>query len=143
MEYFYHCNYTNNPTSCKIVGGVHIVLLILSLVKLLEISKETRRRAGGWDALAFFALAIVALNISGFGLLVAILLVVAASAIKRSAASKSSASKLMVWIILNAIGIALLFMIVLNAIGIALLFIEVFGGRGLLVKLLLIADTYV
>ena len=80
---------TDNLTGCKIIGGVQIaenaINLILTLLAVW----------GFWGTVA-----IILIVIFGLRLLCAIFLVVAAS--------KRSASMLMVWIILNCIGIAFL-----------------------------------
>ena len=80
---------TDNLTGCKIIGGVQIaenaINLILTLLAVW----------GFWGTVA-----IILIVIFGLRLLCAIFLVVAAS--------KRSAKMLMVWIILNCIGIAFL-----------------------------------
>ena len=115
---------TDNLTGCKIVGGVQIalnaILLIISLVGIIAANEIVSQHQGrspqsqGDASEALGALAIVVLVFYGLGILVAILLVV--GAVKRSA------SMLMVWIVLNAIGIALSF-------------IGLFGGGGIIQSL--------
>ena len=112
---------TDNLTGCKIVGGVQIalnaILLIISLVGISaanEIVSQHQDRRGGDASATLGAVAIVVLVVYGLGILVATLLVV--GAVNRSA------SMLMVWIVLNAIGIALSF-------------IGLFGGGGIIQSL--------
>ena len=96
---------TDNLTACKIIGGIEIVenaiMLLLSLIAVTGVAAASqqgqiqKKEAGFWGAGA-----IILIVIFGLRLLCAIFLVVAAS--------KRSAKMLMVWIILNCIGIAFL-----------------------------------
>ena len=95
---------TDNLTACKIIGGIEIVenaiMLLLSLIGIAATSQhpDIQKDAAATNLVA--AVGIVLIVIFGLRLLCAIFLVVAAS--------KRSARMLMVWIILNCIGIAFL-----------------------------------
>ena len=91
---------TDNLTACKIIGGVEIAVIIslLAVIGVAATSQQDqiqKKEAGFWGAVT-----IIFIVIFGLRLLSAIFLVVAAS--------KRSAKMLMVWIILNCIGIAFL-----------------------------------
>ena len=92
---------TDNLTGCKIIGGIQIalnaILLIFSVVALNVVLANSQQANTG--PIAFLAIFLTVPL--GLMLLCAILLVVAAN--------KRSATMLMVWIILNGIGIAFLF----------------------------------
>ena len=92
---------TDNLTGCKIIGGIQIalnaILLIFSVVFNVVLANHQQANTG---PIAFLAIFIAVLL--GLMLLCAIFLVVAAY--------KRSATMLMVWIILNGIGIAFLFL---------------------------------
>ena len=91
---------TDNLTGCKIIGGVQIALyaisLIISIVALIAINAEHSD-----DAYAIATLIVVVVILS-LAILCAIFLVVAAV--------MRNATMLMVWIIVNGIGIALSFL---------------------------------
>ena len=101
---FFCC--TNNLTGCKIIGGVQIagnaIMLIRTLIAVTEIAAVSQHPYVQKDAAAtnLVALGILLIVVFGLAILCAIFLVVAAS--------KRSAQMLMVWIVLNCIGIALL-----------------------------------
>ena len=92
---------TDNLTGCKIIGGIQIalnaILLIFSVVFNVVLANHQQPNTG---LIAFIAIFLAVLL--GLELLCAIFLVVAAY--------KRSATMLMVWIILNGIGIAFLFL---------------------------------
>ena len=100
---FFCC--TDNLTACKIIGGIEItenaINLIVTLLAVIGVAAASqqdqiqKKEAGFWGAVT-----IIFIVIFGLRLLSAIFLVVAAS--------KRSAKMLMVWIILNCIGIAFL-----------------------------------
>ena len=98
---------TDNLTGCKIIGGVQIALyaisLIISIVALIPINKEHSDNA--------YAIIVVVVILS-LAILCAIFLVVAAV--------MRNATMLMVWIVVNAIGIVLSFL-------------GLFGGGGIIV----------
>ena len=98
---------TDNLTGCKIIGGIQIALnaisLIFSIVALNVVLANGQQANDTFvhaRLIAFLAIFLVVLL--GLMLLCAIFLVVAAN--------KRSATMLMVWIILNGIGIAFLFL---------------------------------
>ena len=105
---------TDNLTGCKIVGGVQIALNAIFLIIFIYIVGIIGANEKGDASAALGALDIIVLVVCCLGIPVAILLVV--GAVKRSA------SMLMVWIVLNAIGIALSF-------------IGLFGGGGIIQSL--------
>ena len=98
---------TDNLTGCKIIGGVQIALyaisLIISIVALTAINAD--------DAYAIAAIIVVVVILS-LAILCAIFLVVAAV--------MRNATMLMVWVVVNGIGI------VLSLLGL-------FGGGGIIV----------
>ena len=87
-----YCCCTNNLTACKIVGGVQIALNAIVLIIFFSLFNE-------FQSQRFIGVATFVAVVFGSGFLSAILLVVAAS--------KRSATMLMVWIVLNGIGIGL------------------------------------
>ena len=90
---------TDNLTGCKIIGGIQIALNAISLIFSIVALNVVLAKANT-GLIAFLAIFLVVLL--GLMLLCAIFLVVAAY--------KRSATMLMVWIILNGIGIAFLFL---------------------------------
>ena len=90
---------TDNLTGCKIIGGIQIALNAISLIFSIVALNVVLAKANT-GLIAFLAIFLVVLL--GLMLLCAIFLVVAAN--------KRSATMLMVWIILNGIGIAFLFL---------------------------------
>ena len=97
---FFCC--TDNLTACKIAGGVQIalnaILIIFMIICLYPLGLIMVLTQGHGSSGALALLCIFAV-LFGSGILSAILLVVAAS--------KRSATMLMVWIVLNGIGIGL------------------------------------
>ena len=90
---------TDNLTGCKIIGGIQIALNAISLIfSIIALNVVLAKTNSG--LIAFLAIFLTVLL--GLMLLCAIFLVVAAY--------KRSATMLMVWIILNGIGIAFLFL---------------------------------
>ena len=98
---FFCC--TDNLTACKIAGGVQIalnaILIILMIICLYPLGLLIMVVANGHDSSGALALLCIFAVLFGSGILSGILLVVAAS--------KRSATMLMVWIVLNGIGIGL------------------------------------
>ena len=83
---------TNNLTACKIVGGVQIALNAIVLIIFFSLFNEFQ----GHDSIRVAIFVAVVLGVS---ILCNILLVIAAS--------KRNATMLMVWIVLNGIGLGL------------------------------------
>ena len=86
-----YCCCTNNLTGCKIIGGVQIALYAMMLIAFCVLTAFPR----GDMTLAIFVFVVLGLEI-----LSAIFLIVAAS--------KRSATMLLVWMVLNGIGIGVL-----------------------------------